>query len=227
MKWPPLMTRISVPDNSSVICVAWWDSEYVAAGLRDGDVFIWNVSTRAMISGPLRNGGVLVSSVAFSRDGMHLASGLSDGRIRIWLVTTGEEAREPLKDEGHTGAITALSFSEDGEWLISGSMGRVVWIWNWRTGKVIAGPFGGHKNPVWMVTLTPNCEHVVSRSGLRTLQVWNVGTKQKATTPSNVPTGIITAIIHRAKGFETLCTFPYESSFVPCHWTESMECEED
>src|SRR6266498_4285446 len=76
---------------------------------------------------------------------LHLASGLSDGRIQIWLVTTGEEGREALKDQVHTGSITALSFSEDGEWLISGSMDCMVRIWDWGKGKVIAGPFGGHK----------------------------------------------------------------------------------
>ena len=172
-KWPLVMTRIFAPGYSVVVCVAWWDNEYVAAGLRNGNVFIWNVSTRAMISGPLSAGGddgVLVSSIAFSRDGVYLASGLSDGRIQIWLVTTGKEAREALKNQMHTGATTALSFSDDGEWLISGSTDYIVRIWDWGKGNVVAGPFYGHKNPVWMVSLTPDRKHVVSRSGFRTPQ---------------------------------------------------------
>jgi len=229
-KWPPLMTTISVPDKSSVICVALYN-EYVAVGLADGNTFICNVSIRAKIRGPLNPGwkdGVLVSSVAFSRDGVHLASGLSDGGIHIWLVTTGEEAREALKEQVPTGAITALSFSEDGEWLVSGSIDCMVRIWAWEKGEVIAGPFGGHKNPVWMVTLTPDCEHVVSRSGFRTLQVWSVGTKQKVTAPLNVPTGIIAAKLYRVTPFGNFYALPDNSSFVPCHWAEAVEgAEED
>ena len=228
-KWPPLMTTISVPDKSSVICVALYN-EYVAVGLADGNTFIWNVLTRAKISGPLsagRKDGVLVSSVAFSRDGVHLASGLSDGRIHIWLVTTGEEAREALKEQVPTEGITALSFSEDGEWLVSGSFDCMVRIWAWGKGEVIAGPFGGHQNPVWMVTLTPDCEHVVSRSGFRTLQVWSVGTKQKVTAPLNVPTGIVAANILRVIPSGTFSSLPDNSSFVPCHWAEAVEGEED
>jgi len=230
-KWPPLVTTI-VPGSSLVICVAWWDNEYVAAGLENGNVFIWNVSTRAMISGPLSaggEGGVLVSSVAFSRDGAYLASGLSDGRIQIWHVTTGEKAREALKDdEVHTGAITALSFSEDGEWLISGSIDCLVRIWDWGKVKVVAGPFGGHKNPVWMVSLTPDQKHVVSRSGFRTLQVWDIRTKQKVMTPSwNVPTGIISANVHRIIPSDTFYKSPFKSGFAPCSWSSATECEEE
>ena len=197
--WPPLVTAISLPGFSPVVCVAWWNNEYVAAGLANGDIFIWNALTRARISGPLSAGEdrVLVSSVVFSPDGVHLASGLSDGRIQIWLVTTGEEAGDALKGQVHTGAITALSFSENSKWLISGSTDYMVRVWDWGKGKVVAGPFGGHKNPVWMVSLTPDRKHVVSRSGFRTLQVWDVRTKQKAMTPMNVPTGIVAANIHR------------------------------
>jgi len=68
---------ISVPKKASVVCLAWsWNDEYVAAGLYDGNVCVWNASTGTRISELFAADGtynrahrVFVSSIAFSHDG--------------------------------------------------------------------------------------------------------------------------------------------------------------
>jgi len=113
---------ISAPNKQDVVCVAFSrNNEYIAAGLDDGFVCVWNTLTGMRVCGPLdafeghlsrdgdeelddvpcvwkqageeekRDSRGFVSSVAFSHDGRCLATGTSDGRIHIWNVSTGQE----------------------------------------------------------------------------------------------------------------------------------------
>src|SRR6266545_527787 len=79
-QWPALVMTISVPPKEEVVCVAWSrNDEYIAAGLLNGNVFIWNSLTGTILSGPFDASTTdwdFVSSVMFSGDGLCLASGL-------------------------------------------------------------------------------------------------------------------------------------------------------
>lgn len=155
--WPSLVMAITLParENASVCCVALsTNDQYMAAGLRDGTVCVWNASTGMAIGGPLggcedRNWLNFVSAIAFLHDGQYLASGLSNGRIRIWDLTAMQELVIGVKRIlliGHTGHISALSFSQDGMKLMSGSGDCTVRIWDLNTGEVAVGPLEGHSN---------------------------------------------------------------------------------
>jgi len=206
-QWPALVMTISVPHREQVVCVALsWNDEYIAAGLLDGNVFVWNSLTGTRFKGPFNARTTdqdFVSSVAFSHDGLRLASGSSDGRIWIWDLTTGQEAvvgGQTRALEGHTWTVSALSFSKDDKQLISGSADRTVLVWDLEKGGIIAGPFCGHKNPVWAVSFLPDQEHIVSRSGVGTVQVWNAKTGQNVKKPfkdTTIPTGTINLLSQR------------------------------
>lgn len=56
-----------------------------------------------------------------------LASGHGDGKIRCWDILRGECL---FSLEGHKSEITAISFSLDGKYLLSGSADGVVKIWD-------------------------------------------------------------------------------------------------
>lgn len=58
-----------------------------------------------------------------------LASGSAYGPIRLWDVATGD-LRKTLK--GHTGGVTGVSFSSDGQTLVSGSADGTVLLWDLR-----------------------------------------------------------------------------------------------
>lgn len=73
---------------------------------------------------------------AFSADGQRLAttSGQDDDTIKIWDLSTGACINEI---SGHGRAITSVTWSKDGNWLASGSVGRTLDLTDMRTGACV------------------------------------------------------------------------------------------
>lgn len=78
----------------------------------------WNVRT---------NYGRMV----LSGDGKLLAVDVA-GRIRLWNPDTGQEVRPPA---GHLAGVRSVSFSRDGNSVVSGSIDDTVRIWDWTTAR--------------------------------------------------------------------------------------------
>ena len=62
--------------------------------------------------------------------------------MRLWEADTG---RELLALSGHTGRVTGLAFSGDGQHLASGSEDRTVRLWDATTDEGLVG-LPGHAN---------------------------------------------------------------------------------
>ena len=231
--------NISVPTKlcPEIVCLAWsWNDEYVAAGLEDGSVIIWNATTgtrvtalsagkNARLSDGRRKRSVFVSSVAFSHDGLCLASGLSNGKIQIWELTTGQEVR--VLKANYSGAVSALCFSQDSRQLVAGSADHFIRTWDLEKGQTVAF-FAGHRNPVWAVSFLPDGEHVLSRSGFRTVSVGNVKTGTYPLEELETPTGKIHSTVHyycedEARRYD----YPFrKSGFIPYSWTKCLNSTE-
>jgi len=67
-------------------------------------------------------------------DGMIFATGTDGSGIRIWNAISGENAANL---EGHSGAVTALSFSENGYYLASAGKDAKLKIWDLRLPKEV------------------------------------------------------------------------------------------
>jgi WD40 repeat protein len=90
-------------------------------------------------------------------------------KIRLIDFQTGE-VKALLK--GHTDVIVGLSFSPDGNRLISGSADKTVRIWNVRTQQILH-VLKGHTDFIYAVAFSPDGSIAVTGSYDNTLKLWN------------------------------------------------------
>lgn len=80
--------------------------------------------------------GTEFTSIVTSPDGKKLAIGMSDGTVEIWQINLNQgdatqifDRYEKQEDKGK-GSITALAFSYDGKFLVSGTDKGTIQLWN-------------------------------------------------------------------------------------------------
>jgi WD40 repeat protein len=111
------------------------DGQVVATGGQDGTIWLWDVTSRQALGGPLTGHGDSVTSLAFSPDGGILASASQDWTVRLWDIGRHQALGAPLT--GHSAGVTSVAFSPDGAALASGAedgtvrisaMDRTAWL---------------------------------------------------------------------------------------------------
>lgn len=141
--------------SAGVLVLAWsprGGETLLASGGADAAVRVWTLRYYDDRPAQLRLVGVRVglehthdvASLAWSPAGL-LASGSKDASVLVYEVPEGDGLpplvrRDSL--EGHTGKVSALSWSQDGTQLASSSLDSTVRVW-----ELPASP--GGKAPVW------------------------------------------------------------------------------
>jgi WD40 repeat protein len=145
----------------------------------EGEIRLWNISTRHMIEQPHGGHKDEITSVAFSPDGKTLASasGLADGTIRLWDVAT----RQPLGGAftGYVAVMNKLVFSPDGETLISASLGdnlpnQNIFLWNVATRQLIGQPLLRQEDSVKDIAVSPDGRWLASGGFDKALVLWEM-----------------------------------------------------
>ena len=110
-----------------------WLAAAVGARDRPGKVMLWKLqepNTPALVlEHPLA-----VRALAFHPSGKLLATGCEDQQVRLFDLESDTPAAVILKPEGskkaHTRAVTAVTFSPDGQWLASAGNEETIFLWN-------------------------------------------------------------------------------------------------
>ena len=161
------------PDYVEAIAFSPDSSTLASGGYSPNHVIrLWDTST-----GKLRDildGGEEILALTFSPDGTMLASsgGWPDYPIQLWRLTNRQ-----LQDTlfGHTRWISALTFSADGQMLISGGEDHTVRLWDVHTGEVKC-ILEEHRDDVNAVVLSPDGKTLASGSDDGTIQFWDMHT---------------------------------------------------
>ncbi|MEL7401069.1 MAG: hypothetical protein AAFN68_10925, partial [Pseudomonadota bacterium] len=92
------------------------------------------------------------------------------------LLKAVQVSQEINRLKGHGSAVYSVSFSLDGQRIVSGGDDGTVRLWDAQTGNAIGQPLKGHEAEVHSVSFSPDGQHIVSGSNDGTLRLWDAQT---------------------------------------------------
>jgi eukaryotic-like serine/threonine-protein kinase len=125
------------PDGKRVVC----DGHKYRMDYEDGEIYPHDPIAKVLdaITGHVLTtydghdvqayGGLFVSTVAWSPNGVHIASSDHTCSVHIWKVTTGDKV---FTYHGHSDNIRTLAWSPDGTYIASGSSDGIIQVWQAR-----------------------------------------------------------------------------------------------
>jgi WD40 repeat protein len=148
----------------------------ILAGMHDGQILLYIVSTRKASVVPAHKGEV--NALAAAPVGKLFASGGADRSIILWKMAANLDTLEKVHTFASPGMVNALVFTPDGKTLISAGDDRVIRFWDVDSGKQ-TNALEGHRDTVAALALSGDGKTLVSTSRDDTACVWNVETFKK------------------------------------------------
>ena len=122
------------------------------------------------------NQGLLLGVQAFRLD--------SVSPVTLSALKNGLDGAENLHRSWYTdSSISAVAFSPDGKYVVSGSKDKTLRLWEVASGKPVGAPWQGHEHLVEAVAFSPDSKYVVSGSADSTLRLWEVASGKPVGAP--------------------------------------------
>ncbi|XP_047097775.1 protein HIRA-like isoform X1 [Schistocerca piceifrons] len=149
--------------NGDVLDMAWSPHDaWLASCSVDNTVIVWNALKMPEMVAVLKGHSGLVKGVAWDPVGKYMASQSDDKTLRVWRTADWKEdsvITEPFEECGGTTHVLRLSWSPDGQYLVSahamnggGPTAQIVEREGWRKDK----DFVGHRKAVTCVRFNSN-----------------------------------------------------------------------
>lgn len=155
------------------------NGRYVDSGSINGSAQVWAAATGVDVA--FMPHGESVNSVAFSRDGKYVVAGsgnlskpldyhVEGNTARVWEASTGREVAHVT----HNQPVTAVAFSPDNKYAVSGSADGVALVWDAATGAEVARM--KHDRAVLSLAFSSDSKYIVSGSIDGIARVWQTAT---------------------------------------------------
>ncbi|KAG8795687.1 hypothetical protein FRC12_011296 [Ceratobasidium sp. 428] len=204
--WDPLAGQLATQllqargDNSILWASYSVDGEQVLACSKRGSLYTWDTSvveagTQACFDHPVDVEHAPHRGLDGAPDNLCVADRVED------VDQTHAPQTADKSTEGHHDEITALAYSPDGAYLVSGSEDCTLRIWDVRTGRMVGQPFdSSHTGGIQSVSFSPDGTRVVSGSFDQTIRIWDVDTRRMLGTPFLRHTSLITSVAYSPDG---------------------------
>ncbi|MCC6143941.1 MAG: serine/threonine protein kinase [Candidatus Hydrogenedentes bacterium] len=127
------------------------DGQWLAAGCRDGNAYVWDVNTGAVVrvlQSPSASGTDWIYGVAFSPDGTRIAGSCGSSVVMVWDTVTGTLLQSL---DGLQARAAKVAFNPDGTRVVACDE-EMVKVWNVETGaELLSLDFGAQD-----VTFSPD-----------------------------------------------------------------------
>ncbi|MBW4477761.1 MAG: serine/threonine protein kinase [Tolypothrix brevis GSE-NOS-MK-07-07A] len=94
---------------------------------------------------------------------------------------SSENSHQPSTLKGHSSDVNSVTFSPDGQMLVTGSDDRTIKLWNLTTKQEIR-TFKGHTSWIYAIAISPDGQTIASGSADKTIKLWNLNTGQEIRT---------------------------------------------
>jgi Flp pilus assembly protein TadD len=158
------------------------DGKWLAAGGRDGKVFLFDAETGKQHGDTLEHRGA-VRALAFTPDGRFLVSGSADGTARQWDVSAGRAVGPAIPTQGE---VTVLTISQDGRRLLVGGTDRMARLWDLHRGEAISPPLE-HADELTALAFSAGGDLVVTGSADQAARLWDARTGTSLGPPFRLP----------------------------------------
>ncbi|MGI2908385.1 protein kinase domain-containing protein [Tolypothrix sp. VBCCA 56010] len=97
------------------------------------------------------------------------------------VKTTSENSDQPDTLKGHSSDVNSVTFSPDGQMLVTGSDDLTIKLWNLATKQEIR-TFKGHSSYIYAIAISPDGQTIASGSFDKTIKLWNLNTGEEIRT---------------------------------------------
>ena len=162
--------------GSSYLCIMGVtfssNTSYLAAIEEFGNIFIFdNTGSSPVIKDTISTGTSYGFSTAISPSNDKVAVGCSNGKMKIYNISNGTL---DLNINAHQSWVTAVSYSPNGNYIVTGGNDDKVKIWD-NAGKLLF-TCSGHTGDITGVKTTPDNAWVISSSNDGTVKIWDIKT---------------------------------------------------
>ncbi len=142
-RWPDgdKLWEISGHKNTITNLVSVPRGQLAASSGRDGKIFLWNYVAGRSIS--QLSSDELVTALAFHPNEQFLMGGTAQGNMMVWNVSTGKEI---VSISSHSGLVTGLSISQDGQQVFTSCGDGTVTIWDLQLFTWSLTPIGNNRS---------------------------------------------------------------------------------